>query len=244
MANTCLNLYQLSDGYCYNTDSLILAYFARGFLKPKTRLLDIGAGCGILGLLCAREQTLELQMLEIDPKASLLARRNAANTSFAKNALVHNMNIFDFKSSVLFDTIITNPPFYNPHILKSPNDRKNLARIQDSMPLVALLASVKRLLKPRGNLLLCYDARECTVLFYELRKAGLYIQNACFVYPLRDRDASLVLIQAKIDYKGMLRILPPIYTHNSPNQQDNTEQLRQIYAWAHTHSIKVQSIDI
>ncbi|MGI0406461.1 tRNA1(Val) (adenine(37)-N6)-methyltransferase [Helicobacter himalayensis] len=242
MAHKLLNLYQLSDGYCYNTDSLLLAFFAREFLKPRMRLLDIGAGCGILGLLCAREVgDCTLEMVELEQKACFLARKNAQNTDFAKNALVHNCNIFDFTTPTLFDFVISNPPFYNIGILKSPNERKNLARVQDSMPLDLFFKHIKRLLKPRGNLVLCYDARESGRLFYELFKAGFCAQNARFVYPLANRNASLLLLQAKIDYKGALNLLPPLFTHNSPNQQDNTSELKAVYEWAKTKSIKIES---
>ncbi|WP_394996932.1 tRNA1(Val) (adenine(37)-N6)-methyltransferase [uncultured Helicobacter sp.] len=244
MVQKPLAIYQLSDGYCYNTDSLILAHFAKDFLKSRNRVLDIGAGSGILGLLCAREVPISLEMVELDSKACALARLNAQNTDFAKKAIIHNQNIFDFQTQGLFDVILSNPPFYNANILKSPNERKNLARIQDSMPLDRLAKCTKRLLKPRGNLLMCYDARECYRFLFALRSAGIFVQNMRFVYPLRDKSATLVLIQAKIDYKGDVNVLPPLFTHNSPNQQDNTKELQAIYQWAKTFSIKVYSHDI
>lgn len=244
MVQKLLTIYQCSDGYCYNTDSLILAHFAKDFIKPHNRLLDIGAGSGILGLLCARQMPLQLEMVELDSKTCALARINAHNTDFAKEAIVHNQNIFDFQTQGLFDVVISNPPFYNANIIKSPNKRKNLARIQDSMPIERLSKYIKRLLKPRGNLLMCYDARECYNVLFALRNAGFFLQHMRFVYPLSDKSATLVLIQAKIDYKGDVNVLPPLFTHNSPNQQDNTKELRAIYQWARTSSIKVHSHDI
>ena len=244
MVQKPLAIYQFSDGYCYNTDSLILAHFAKDFLKPHHRVLDIGAGSGILGLLCARDTPISLEMVELDPKTCILAQINAQNTDFAKEAIIHNQNIFDFQTQGLFDVIISNPPFYNANIIKSPNKRKNLARIQDSMPLDKLTKYTKRLLKPRGNLVMCYDARECYNLLSSLKNAGLFLQNMRFVYPLSDKSATLVLIQAKIDYRGDVNVLPPLFTHNSPNQQDNTKELQAIYQWAKTFSIKVCSDDV
>lgn len=244
MVQSPLAIYQLSDGYCYNTDSLILAHFAKGFIRSGNRVLDIGAGSGILGLLCARERPISLEMVELDSKACFLARLNADNTKFAKEVIIHNQNIFDFQAQGLFDVVISNPPFYNANIIKSPNERKNIARIQDSMPLDKLAKYIKRLIKPRGNLLMCYDARECYNVLFALRSAGIFLQNLRFVYPLRDKSATLVLIQAKIDYKGDVNVLPPLFTHNSPNQQDNTKDLQAIYQWAKTFSIKVHSQDI
>lgn len=244
MVQKPLAIYQFSDGYCYNTDSLILAHFAKDFLKPHNRVLDIGAGSGIIGLLCAREMPLSLEMVELDSKTCALAQINARNTDFAKEAIIHNKNIFDFQAQRLFDVIISNPPFYNANIIKSPNARKNIARVQDSMPLDKLTKYIKRLLKPRGNLLMCYDARESYNFLFALRNAGFFLQNMQFVYPLSHKSATLLLIQAKIDYKGDVNVLPPLFTHNSPNQQDNTKELQAIYQWAKTFSIKVHSHDV
>jgi len=47
-------LYQPESGYCYNSDSIFLYDFIDSF-KPKGRVLDVGAGCGVLGLLVARD---------------------------------------------------------------------------------------------------------------------------------------------------------------------------------------------
>ena len=47
-------LYQPESGYCYNSDSMFLYDFVSSF-KPKGEVLDVGAGCGIVGLLVARD---------------------------------------------------------------------------------------------------------------------------------------------------------------------------------------------
>lgn len=240
-----LNLYQCADGYCYNTDSLILAHFAKNFLKPNARVLDVGAGCGILGLLCAKEMPLRLEFVELDSLNCALIAKNAQNTSFAKNAIIHNANFLSLhlQKQNCFDAIISNPPFYHSNT-KSPNERKARAKAQDCLPLDSMCKKAKSLLKPRGNLLLCYDARECEKVFSALNVAGFHIQHLRLIHPLANRPASLLVLNAKVDYKGNCEILPPLFTHNSPHQQDNTNELKEIYAWANTFSLKVQSGDI
>ena len=47
-------LYQPDEGYCYNSDSIFLYGFISRF-EPKGKTLDVGAGCGIVGLLVARD---------------------------------------------------------------------------------------------------------------------------------------------------------------------------------------------
>ena len=57
-------LYQPQEGYCYNSDSVFLSDFINSF-KPKGKVLDVGAGCGIVGLLVARQNPkIELEAVE------------------------------------------------------------------------------------------------------------------------------------------------------------------------------------
>ncbi|TLD97449.1 methyltransferase domain-containing protein [Helicobacter jaachi] len=238
-----LEIYQLENGYCYNTDSLILAYFARNFLKKHMRILDVGAGSGILGILCAREicnlgGKAELHLVEKDEAMSILARKNAQ--SFG--GMVHCVDFLDFETPSKFDFIITNPPFYTKGALHGQNTRKNLARQSCFLPLHDLLTHIKRVLKPNGVLCMCYDARLCYELFCEFGACGLHIDEVCFVHSLPSRESTLVVLKAKIQSKSPLRILPPIFTHQSSKQSDNTKELKAIYAWAKTKSIKIKTL--
>lgn len=88
-----LRLYQPRDGYLYNSDSLLLIDFARIFLAPHTlpsthplykaqkskmiNLVDIGAGCGIIGLLCAKHFGVRSHLIEINKYMATLAYINA-----------------------------------------------------------------------------------------------------------------------------------------------------------------------
>ena len=59
-----------------STDSMVLAHFAN--CKPNAKILDLGAGCGTLGLmLCAKNDTCQVTGVEIDPNAHRQALCNA-----------------------------------------------------------------------------------------------------------------------------------------------------------------------
>lgn len=244
-----LEIYQLHDGYCYNTDSLILSHFARAFLKPRISLLDVGAGSGILGMLCAREilnkatphknPNINLHLVEKDTLMAQCASLNTRQFESKIHSQVHCVDFLDFHTDIKFDFVISNPPFYAKGALQGTNMRKNMARHQSFLPLPALLTHIKRMIKPNGSLCLCYDARELQTLFYELRICGFNVDTLRFVHSLQDRESSLVVLRAKIQSKSPLRILPPLFTHNSTTQTDNTDELKAIYAWAKTQSIKI-----
>ena len=60
-------LAQLKSGYRYNSDTLVLYDFISSSLKNFSgRILDVGAGCGILGLLLKRDfKNSSLSLLDI-----------------------------------------------------------------------------------------------------------------------------------------------------------------------------------
>ena len=68
------------EAFPLSTDSLVLAHFAR--LPKNAKVLDLGSGCGTLGLLlCARSNGCSVTGVEIDPAAHEAALHNIAHGS-------------------------------------------------------------------------------------------------------------------------------------------------------------------
>lgn len=77
MQKKILRIYQITEGYCYNSDSLFLWDFALSHLHRKQRVLEIGSGSGVIGLLCKREKDIDLYQLEKQTEYALLNLKNA-----------------------------------------------------------------------------------------------------------------------------------------------------------------------
>lgn len=238
MASGIVRLYQLSDGYCYNSDSLFLYDFAKVFLKNNQSLLDIGCGSGILGKLAKRDFQITLTMIERDEYMAFLAQKNVLDCN------VICEDFLQWESKQIFDVLLSNPPFYRCEIVPAKNTRIHIARNESSLPLKEFFYKAKRVLKPNGIFIFCYDAKESHRVFYELKTAGFNAEVARFVYPRVDKDATLLMIKAKIQSKSSLKILPPLFTHIGKHQMENSQEVTQIYQACNTYSIKVLSSDI
>ncbi|MDO7252445.1 tRNA1(Val) (adenine(37)-N6)-methyltransferase [Helicobacter cappadocius] len=242
MDKKILKLYQLYDGYCYNSDSLFLYDFAREFIKKSSCVLEVGSGSGVVGLLCARAFDIDLTMIEIDVYMAFLSKINAASAKI--QAKIICKNFLDFHSEKKFDMIISNPPFYRLGIIGAKNRRIKIARSEEFLPFREFCTRVKRLLKSQGSFVFCYDAKESHRVFHILKDLGFNPEVTKFVHPRIDKEASLLLCKARINTKSSIKILPPLITHYSNSQLDNTDEVKKIYQDTNTYSIKVHSKDI
>jgi len=228
-------LYQPESGYCYNSDSLFLYDFINEF-KPKGRVLDVGAGCGIVGLLVARDNTkVEMEAVEKQPLLAQYAKRNAL-----KNSIEYKLYEEDFLALdgvKKYDYIISNPPFYPDGVQKSQDKMLQIARYNTSLPIEAFFKKVSQLLNPHSHFIFCYDATQFGVVCEALSKVKMRVVDVRFVYPKVDRTASLVLIHARNGSKSLMRVWQPLIHFDGNNL---TQEVQKIYADAKTESIKCQ----
>ncbi len=231
-----LDLYQLKNGYCYNSDSLFLYSFVKRFLKNNINLLDIGTGCGILGLLCARDFNINLSLNEINNTMASIASINAKNNGISCDMIVGNI----LETNVgKFDYIISNPPFYRKDIIDSKNEFLFLARQSENLPLHQLLRFVKSSLKPNGKFIFCYDAKEIKGVFSAIEGIGLNVDEMRFVYPNENKYANLVMIMCRYS-KSQTKILPPLYNFING---ENSKEAKEIFKLCNTCSIKISHLE-
>lgn len=249
MDKAVLSLYQLQDGYCYNSDSLFLYAFITRFLKRGVFVLDIGAGCGILGLLCARDFSVNLSLLDIDKTNAKLCKKNADFNNLSAEIFCENAIDLPLDSPLnprnshakKFDFIISNPPFYDRFSPPPRNNHIFLAKKSENLPFDKLAHFAKTALKKSGKFIFCYKSSELAEIFAQLRAVGFNVSALQFVYPKKNasaetkRNATLAMICADFSNK-YLEVLPPIF--NFIDSAHSTEA-REIFALCKTQSIKI-----
>jgi len=230
-----MRLYQPQEGYCYNSDSLYLYDFVNR-LKPKGKVLDVGAGCGIVGLLVARDnKKVELEAVEKQKLFVPYAKKNAQENQISYK--LYESNFLELSEEQKYDYIISNPPFYPEGVRESENEMLKNARYSSNLPLDDFFKKVSRLLKPRSHFLFCYDPVVFGDICVALERVKMRIVNVQFVHPRENKRASLVLIHARNSSKSMMNIEPPLFTFRGENYSSETQI---IYDNANTESIKCQ----
>jgi tRNA1(Val) A37 N6-methylase TrmN6 len=220
--------YQPENGYRYNSDTLFLYDFISK-INPQGSLLDIGSGSGILGILLSKDfPNIELFSIEKQLSFQKLTLKNSKingvkNINFTGDFLEYS---FDRK----FDFIVSNPPFYSSKVVQSENESLNIARYNSHLPIDKFFRKVYLSLNPRGKFIFCYDAKQTPEIFLELEKNRLRAERVRFLYPAKNKSASLILIEARRDSKSATIFEEPLYNF--------TDEVNEIYKRSNSYSIK------
>ena len=230
-----MTLYQPESGYCYNSDSLYLYDFISSF-KPRGRMLDVGAGCGIVGQLVARDnEKVELYAVE---KQEIFVKYATKNAEINKiDYKIYHTDFLEFEDKSGFDYIVSNPPFYHDGASRSEDEILFNARYNINLPMKEFFAKVSRLLKHQGHFIFCYDAKQFALVCAELSHAKLRVVDVQFVHSKSDRKASLVMLHVRKNSKSLLNVYPPFIAFEG---DEFSKASMALYEKARTNSIKCQ----
>lgn len=88
--------------------------------RSPRRILDLCCGSGCLGLLAAEQfPAAKVTLIDADPRAASLARRNAAALGLAGRTAVACADLFDDAPLGAFDLILCNPPYVDAADLRT-----------------------------------------------------------------------------------------------------------------------------
>lgn len=189
-----------------NLDSLLLASFSG---LRNGRLLDLGAGCGILLLwLHDRGFSGEAVTVEQNPDAVSALRRSVACGKIVDFDIVEG-DLRQYAASAKFDAVISNPPFYDTAAGAVSNDaRRAEARSAVSADFADVASAAARNLKERGRFLFCYPALRLQRALAVLQDTGFSAKRLRLCRHSPDKEPWLVLVEARFHGGEGLTIEP------------------------------------
>ena len=174
-----------------STDSMVLGHFAK--LPKNARVLDLGAGCGTLGLLlCARWGNCHITGVEIDPVS-----HEGALENIRRNGLEDRMESIcaDLRSLPVapgsFDVCVSNPPYFTGG---PASQSHGCARREDLCSLEDVVAAASKALKYGGDFFLVHRPERLGQICAEACKYGLEAKRLLLVRHRSDGPAALILV--------------------------------------------------
>ena len=222
--------FQHKKGYRFSIDSVLLAHFVT--VKKGDSILDMGSGCGILGLILLYRHGQLIQSVtavDIQPSLATLCEKNFRINGFKDWSTVKRTDIkklFDHCPRESFSMIICNPPFYRSGQGRvSENKESLIARHQIAGTLSDFLAVAAAAVKNRGSVFFVYPATELVELIREAENHNLEPKRIRFVYsyPGSGKNAELVLICFLKNGGSGIDIMPPLYVYEEKNGKYDQE---------------------
>ncbi len=203
-----LRIIQSPQGYCFSSDSVLLANFVQ--VGSKEEVVDLCSGSGIIGiLLAAKTKAKRITLVELQERLYEMSLRSVALNNLEDRIVVINQDIKEVHKTLGFekvDVICCNPPYFKLSDGKTrDNPEVAVARHEVSLNLEEMLDSVNRLLKFGGRFYIVYTSDRLSELLVELSKRKLEPKKLLIISD-RGKPSDSVLVMAKKGAERGIRV--------------------------------------
>lgn len=186
-----------------STDSMILADFVR--LGKNASVLDLGSGCGVLGLLlCAGKNPGHITGVELDRRAHEAALENIARNRLGgrmESICADLRKISDYLPRGGYSCCVSNPPYFSG----GPESAIPLARRNDLCSWDALFSAARWALDFGGDFFLVHRPENLAALCACAGRHGMEAKRLCMVRHRPQSPFSLILLQFRVGAKPGLQ---------------------------------------
>ena len=208
-----------------STDSMVLAHFVH--LPRAARVLDLGSGCGTLGLLLAASRqdcsVTGIEITEIAHSAALLNIQRNCLEGRMKSICADLRQVPELFPAGSFGTVVSNPPYFSA----GPASRSlPAARREDLCSPRDLFSAASHALKFGGDFFLVHRPERLAELIALGAQANLQCKRLGLLRHRQDGPVCLVLLQLRKGAKPGL-ILEEMALRDRDGRP--TEDYKQIY---------------
>jgi len=174
------------------TDGVILGAWVN--VSATASILDIGTGCGLIALMVAQRSKASITAIDIDEGAALQSTKNFRTSPWKERMESFHTAIQQFHPDHLFDLLISNPPFFR-NALKAPEQKRSIARHNDTLSYESLLFAVDRLLDVNGSFAFILPVEEAYGVITMASTYQLHLNRCCTVFSKEDKMANRIMAE-------------------------------------------------
>ena len=207
-----------------STDSMVLAHFTH--LPKNARVLDLGSGCGTLGLLlCAKDSGCNVTGLEISPEAHTAAEENIRRNDLTArlNSICTDLRELPVEFHGKFHCCVSNPPYFTggPASKTTP-----IARRDDTCTPEDLFRTAGKALRYGGDFFLVHKPEKLAQLIACGAANGMEAKKLTLLRHKEGGPITLILLQLRKGGK------PGLTLHEHclfDSQGEKTAYFREVY---------------
>lgn len=228
-----LKIIQNTKGFCFGIDSVILSDFAKN-IKKGSKVVDLGTGTGIIGLLlCKKTELKEIVGVEIQKEVAEMANRSIKLNKLEDKFKILNTDINKiFEDKLLeknkFDVVVMNPPYKEKGTGKiNEVDSKIISRHEVKATLSDFIKVASNLLKDKGEIYIVHKPERMPDIIQKMRENKIEPKEIKTVYSNKKTEASLILIKGIKGANKFFKILEPLYIYEENGEY--TKEIKEIY---------------
>lgn len=219
-----LKIYQNTDWFLFSLDSVLLANFVT-INKNVKNIIDLGCGNAPIPLILSTKTKAHIIGVEIQKDSYNLAKKSVVYNKLDNQIELINIDMKELKkiyNSDSIDVITCNPPYfkYSSNSNINEDEHKVIARHEKMITLDDILLLARYLLKNNGCIAMVHRTDRLIEIINTFQKYGLEIKKIRFVYPKEGSESNMVLIEGRKNGKVGLKLLPPLYVHNTNGYTD------------------------
>ena len=224
-------IYQDTDMFNFSLDSVLLPNFVTINKKTKN-IMDIGCGNAPIPLILSTKTNAKITGVEIQKDSYDLAVESVKVNNLEDQINIVNADINELYKELesdSIDTITCNPPYFKYKETSNLNDSdyKTIARHELKLDVERLLKVARKLLKNNGNIAIVHRPERLIEIIELMRKNNIEPKKVQFVYPGKDKEANILLIEGVKNGNPGLKILSPIYSHDEDGEY--TDQIKEYF---------------
>lgn len=227
-----LYIVQDTNSFNFSLDSVLLANFAT-INKSTKKILDIGCGNAPIPIILSTKTKANITGIEIQKEIYKLACKSIEINKLKDQINIINDDINDYylKSQTdVYDLITCNPPFFKINEGSNFNEScsKTIARHEKTLNLEQLFKVSKKILKNNGIIAIVNRPERLIEIILEMKKNNIEPKKIQLVYPKKNSEANILLIEGRKNGKPGMKILAPIYSHKENGEY--TEQIKKYFS--------------
>ncbi len=147
-------------------------------------ILEIGTGSGVIALILAQRSTARIDANEVDEKSVLQARENVTSSPWGDRISVIHRSFQEFANQTgkKYNLIVSNPPFFT-NSLKSPFQKRNISRHNDSLSFGELVKCADQVIEKDGSLWIILPGKESNEFISTARNQRFFIKKIIKIQP-------------------------------------------------------------
>ncbi|MDD2202794.1 MAG: tRNA1(Val) (adenine(37)-N6)-methyltransferase [Bacilli bacterium] len=226
-----LKIIQNTEWFKFSLDSVLLANFITIRSNAK-KIIDLGTGNAPIPLILSTRTNTKIYGVEIQKAIYELAIKSVSinNLSDRIKILNEDVKIIDtlFETDT-FDVITSNPPYFkiNEGSLLNHNDCKTIARHEVLIEIEDILRVSRKLLRNNGVLGLVHRPERLLEILNKMKEYNIMPKRIRFIYPKKNFDCNMVLIEGSKNGKEGLKILPPLFINDENG--DYTDEVKNMF---------------